>query len=52
MFTIQPNGATLDASGSGAVNFTNGGAIVSADAPATAGASDATGGGSAPTGGG
>ena len=34
LFTIQPNGATLDASGTGPVNFTNAGAIVSADAAA------------------
>ena len=34
LFTIQPNGTTLDASGTGPVNFTNTGAIVSADAPA------------------
>ena len=32
LLTIQPNGATLDASGTGPVNFTNSGAAVIADA--------------------
>jgi len=32
LFTIAPTGATLDASGTGAVNFSNTGAIVTADA--------------------
>jgi fibronectin-binding autotransporter adhesin len=33
LFTVQPNGATLDASGTGPVNFTNTGALTMADAP-------------------
>jgi len=32
LFTIAPSGGTIDASGSGAVNFSNTGAIVTADA--------------------
>jgi fibronectin-binding autotransporter adhesin len=37
LFTINPNGATLDASGTGPISFSNPGAIVSADAGAHSG---------------
>ena len=40
LFTVGANGATLDASGTGAVNFTNTGAVVSADAAGRSGISD------------
>src|SRR5205823_13054796 len=43
LFTIQPNGATIDASGTGALAFTNTGAIVSADTTVSGGTLDASG---------
>jgi fibronectin-binding autotransporter adhesin len=40
LFTLSPLGATLDSSGTGAVNFTNTGAIVTADAATRSGTVD------------
>ncbi len=43
LFTIAASGATLDASGSGAINFTNAGTIVTADAASRLGTLNANG---------